>query len=565
MERKSIKEFSKELFNNQYVNISIDGSDTTIGKIVYEDSSQDPLDFYILQNEVDGVPCDIVHPWFKYSYYYDSDIEIFELTESEISKITENIELLKTLKKNEIFFIDGDFKNVTKNDSGDIEIEGIKTSLNLLDDFIIVSDKTKFLEEYYKPLLNCKYLLKDSIDVLRHCIANKYVHNSYLSLSINNMYFSIYLTNDGNITYNGVDSYNPEFKNYSASNITFPSDSKYTGENLNLLIKELEKTFESNTCFDNSLMGILKSINCDENVKNNLMEGKYYHNMQFIKYDQATEMISFTPKGKQLVYVDNILTEKNRQTIKPHKFFNTILKGTTSEYDIKCIADKILAFYNSWSVKYFKGKKLAENYSTVNTRNWATISCMDRKAENFFELYTQTPFRLGVIYREGEIVGRFIEVTCEDKFVYNDRLYYKDETVLAWYNSWVDSNKMNRKQKNSQDSKQNFYNVLKGNFNKKVVVKLRKKLEDIAIFPYLDTLTFGYRDKLQNFDSGDVRYEFTGTSGRANRIRCKIDVISNKWIDDNIAVKIDFGNKAGEYTIVENLIFSVQNQKHCLK
>ena len=131
MERKSIKEFSKELFNNQYVNISIDGSDTVIGKIVYDDSSQDPLDFYILQNEVDGVPCDIVDPWFKYSYYYDSYIEIFELTESEISKIIENIELLKTLKKNEIFFIEGDFKNVTKNDSGDIEIEGIKTSLNL--------------------------------------------------------------------------------------------------------------------------------------------------------------------------------------------------------------------------------------------------------------------------------------------------------------------------------------------------------------------------------------------------------------------------------------------------
>ena len=193
---------------------------------------------------------------------------------------------------------------------------------------------------------------------------------------------------------------------------------------------------------------------------------------------------------------------------------------------------------------------------------------MDRKAENFFEIYTQPPFRLGVIYREGVVVGRFIEVTTDDKFVYNDRLYYKDETVVAWYNSWCDQNKITRKERNSFDSKDKFYNIEKGNFTKKVTVTLRKQLDSFTIYPYMDTLTYGFKNKLQNFDSESVRFHFTGaesTAGQCTRVRCTMDAVTKKWIENEFAIRIDFGKNAGYHTTVENLIYSGVNNGHCLK
>ena len=44
-----------------------------------------------------------------------------------------------------------------------------------------------------------------------------------------------------------------------------------------------------------------------------------------------------------------------------------------------------------------------------------------------------------------------------------------------------------------------------------------------------------------------------------------MDVITKKWIENEFAIKIDFGKDAGNYTTVENLIYSGVNKGHCLK
>ena len=562
MKKVDVKTFTKETFNNRLVKITISGSDFEIGRVVYETESEGDQDFYVLQNIYDGVPCDIIDPLFKYSYYNDDSMVIFELTSDELDKVNADIELLSSLQTGDTVYLNGNFRQVIRNAEGKLTLEGTSDLLDIGKGISFVKDKKVFLKHLYKNILDFPYLSDLYKNHIVETVNQGRFYTDRFMVEVNGYELQYYIHLNGTIEYNGINSHP---SNYTIAGLDFTTSFTLTIENFDRLKSHITSVFEKITLFNKSLLSILKNVECDPEVKTKMLEGKFYNNMQFIDYDNGNQMITYTPKGKEIIYEKGAPTQKNRQSIKPHKFFNTILKGLASEYDIKCIADKLLAFYNSWTIKYFKGRKFAENYSTTNTRHWATQSCMDRKAENFFELYTNTPFKLGIIYREGEIVGRFIEVTCDDKFVYNDRLYYKDETVLAWYNSWVDQNKKVRKDKNSQDSKERFYSLERGIFVKNVSVTLRTPLDKIAVYPYLDTLAFGYKNKLQNFDSSEVRYQFTSTSGKCNRLRCKLDILTNRYIDENLAVAIGFGTKSGSYTLVENLIYSAENQAHCLK
>lgn len=561
MSRKRIETFSKAEFNQKLVYFDLYGGDQFgYGRIVYEEASEGDLDFYILQNSEDGVPCDVTDPNFKYSFYYDpADIQLYTLTEEEEKTFTERIRLLETLDKNDSVFWKGSIKKISKKDQSGLWIGSER--LSITDVFMQISNPDTFYSDMYSKLLKNPYIMDSYRRDIESVLKGKNPYTGNVLMDVNGVCYHFKIDSNLDISYYGIQTSSKLFKMDRFENASV----KQHVQDFDIFWKSFMSSFEKRTYLSNQVSSIIRNLNCDETIKNKLIEGDFYNNMQFIDYDEETKMISFLPKGKTLVYDGEKLTQKNRQTQKPHKFFNTILKGTASEYDIKCFADEMIAFFNSWAVKYYKGKKLAENYSTVNTRDWQTKSCMDRKAENFFDLYTQPVFRLGVIYRAGEIVGRFIEVTTDEKFVYNDRLYYKDETVLAWYNSWVDKNKMNRKYKNDFSSKQNFYNVEKGQFSKKVTISLKKQLDTFNIYPYLDTLSFGFKNKIQNFDSEDVRYEFQDQYGKCKRTRCQLDVITNAYIDQHLAIHIDFGAKAGQYTTVQNLIYSKDNGGHCLK
>ena len=559
MSRKRIEQVVPEL-HEKLVYYELYSHLTGYGRVIAEGS-----DFFILQNSEDGVPCDTTDPNFSFSFMYDpSDITLYELTPDESRRLEEKLELLSTLNEGDTIFYNGDLVEVSKKSDG-IYVGSKKLSIE--SNFMKISNPDTFYKDLYKDILECKYIHPDYKSDIEHKINRKEPWTGYTTFIVNGDWYAFYINSDLTISYKRVDSRKNSFYHVDLDSTLY--DKKYSVQDYKLFIQDFLELFQKKTFFSNSLRSVLENIECDQTIKNKLLEGNFYNNVNFIDYDSQSGMISYIPKGKELVFEGENLTPKNRQTQKPHKFFNTVLKDSgASEYDIKCFADKLLAFYNSWTVKYLKGAKFAQNYSQINTRGWQTKSCMDRKAENFFEIYTQPPFRLGVIYREGVVVGRFIEVTTDDKFVYNDRLYYKDETVVAWYNSWCDQNKITRKERNSFDSKDKFYNIEKGNFTKKVTVTLRKQLESFTIYPYMDTLSYGFKNKLQNFDSESVRFNFTGaesTAGQCTRVRCRMDVLTKKWIENEFAIRIDFGKDAGYHTTVENLIYSGVNKGHCLK
>lgn len=560
---KQITAFSKEALNEKLVFAEIDGN-IGVGQIVYDGD-----DMFVLQNMEEGLESDnITNKFFKYSFIYNEDeIKVFEMSEEQTKLYSERLDVLKGFLEGDTIYLNSSFKTITKIDDNGIFCDHIRLTLN--EDFDKVSDKNEFIKSKYRHILDSKFIKEESKNaILKNIKSGKFSTDLSLYITKDGSEIGFYHTENFNIQYLG---FNKLPQNYFVIDGIHNDIAKIFAGDLKLndfdkIIEDINNVFETYTIYNKSFISLIKSLNVNEDLETKIQKGNYYHKMQFIGFDDEAKMITFIPKGKPLVFDDNgVETSKNRQSMKPHKFFNTILKDEASEYDIKVFVDKLLSYKDAYSIRYFRGKKMAENYSTVNTRGWATSSCMDKKAENFFELYTDPKFRLGVIYRDKEVVGRFIEVTCDGGFIYNDRVYYKDEQTLAWYNNWVDKNKLNRKEKNSADTCERFYNVDKGAFTKQVSVSLRKKLDTIKIYPYMDTLSWGYSNKLTNYETTDSRFVFRSTGGHCSRINCKMDIITGKYIDNEFAVSIDFGEHRGNYTTVENLVYSVKNGGHCLK
>ena len=492
---------------------------------------------------------------FNRSYSYDEDILCTEMYEDEKDIYIERIKIYSTLNGGEDLYCDGQFGKAKHLPSHGITFSG-ESLLTLNTDFFPVNFDE--VESYFKGILDSKTITEKERANIVKSIKGKGNPKNYLpslpyrgigvSTSLNKLTFDGFYNNltdlyDINIETRIFKDTIKTVRNYSEETLTAVLDKRFI----------ISKSFNST----------IKSV--DQNVYDYLSRGENNTGMQFISLDSEQKVIKFLPKKKNLVLDKDIITEKNFQSTKPHKFFTAALKGFMSEYDIKKFVDTLLTYKDPYVIKYFRGKKIAENYSKLNTREWATTSCMDRKAENFFELYTDKKFRLGVIFRDKEQVGRFLEVTTDEGFVYNDRVYYKDEETLAWYNRWVDAKGLTRKKDNTYTNKTQFYNIKKGSFTKNVTVTLSKKLEKIRIYPYLDTLTYGRDNKLTNYHDNKITYTFTNTNGKCERNNMVLDVITNEYIHNNYAVRIDFGQHAGRSTTVENLVYSSINGGHCLK
>lgn len=564
---KKITSLVREELDGKFVFFtkSTDSSVFCIAKVFWKEGHSKP---YYLQDVLDGSSPGSNHMlYFKYSYAHENSSEIYEIPESLQAKLNERVELMNTLTDGSVVFYKSRFREISKKSNG-WYAGGEK--IGVLHDFIIRTDpamtRETALNQMFKEVLETEGIDDYNKENIRNHISSEVMFSGSINLEnpytkrINAVEFDssgrLWLYSNSGDNLSGIFNKIPTSMHYGYVPLYAWSD---------LFMDAQSSYLETMTLLSNKFSKQLQTVSCDEGLKNYMLSGEYYHKMQYVDFDIATQMITFTPKGKDIIITDGNIDSKNRQSVKVHKFFNTILKGKGSEYDIKCFADKFIAFFTAFEVKYYKGKKFAECYSKVNTRDWATTSCMDRKAENFFEMYTSSRFRLGVIYRESEVVARFIEVTTDEGFVYNDRIYYKDETVLGWYNGWVDSNKLNRKAKNTHDSKRSFYNITKGEFEKTVTVTLSRELGDYSVYPYLDTLSYGKKKTLSNADDKTMRFRFLDQYGKCERLRSKLDIISRQWIDENEAVQITYGQHMGEFTVVDNLFYSVNNGGHCLK
>ena len=492
---------------------------------------------------------------FKRSWCYDNAIICTEMTESETHMYIEKIKEYNSLKNGDKIYCNGKLGEVKVLSTHGRTFNG-ESIIILDDDFFVLEEEAI---KSFKNITEDPLLDKKDIELFINNLGNysnvarflpKYFYKkipvstdieSNLNIDINDERLSDYFGNISNIPRSIIQSIRDIDSN------------------------KINEYYDERFFMDKNLLEIIKSIN--STVHNFFIDSSSVNNtkMNFISLDLKEKVIKFIAKGKDVVLAKDLLTDKNFQTVKPHKFFNAVLKEIMSEYDIKKFVDTLLAYKDPYIIKYYKGKKIAENYSKLNTREWSTTSCMDRKAENFFEMYTDRRFRLGVIFCGKEQVGRFLEVTADDGFVYNDRLYYKDENTLAWYNNWVNSKGLTRKADNSHSSKTAFFNATKGRFNKDVTVSLAKDLGKLKIYPYLDTLTYGNKNKLTNYETRDTTYTFTGTNGKCSRNNMVLDAVTGEYIHTHFAVRIDFGKNAGKSTTVEHLIYSSENGGHCLK
>ena len=492
---------------------------------------------------------------FKKSWCYDGEIICMEMTDSDKNVYIEKIKMYNALNDGDKIYYNGKIGNVEIMAAHGKTFKA-ESVITLEHDVFILGEETV---KSFKNITEDPLLDKKDIE--------NFV-NGFKGYSIIARFFPKYFYKKIpiSITFTNrllVDINDARLDNYFANIVAIPESVISSIRDIDS--NKINEYYDTRFIIDKNLLEIVKSIN--DTVYKFFKDNSSVNNtkMNFISLDLKEKVIKFIPKGKDIVLTKEAVTDKNFQTVKPHKFFNGALKEIMSEYDIKKFVDTLLAYKDPYIIKYYRGKKIAENYSKLNTREWSTTSCMDRKAENFFEMYTDRRFRLGVIFCGKEQVGRFLEVTADDGFVYNDRLYYKDENTLAWYNNWVNSKGLTRKADNSHSSKKSFFNSAKGKFNKEVTVSLVKDLGKLKIYPYLDTLTFGNKNKLTNFETKDTTYTFTGTNGKCSRNNMVLDAVTGEYIHTHFAVRIDFGKDAGKSTTVEHLIYSSENGGHCLK
>ena len=492
---------------------------------------------------------------FKKSWCYDGEIICMEMTDSDKNVHIEKIKMYNALNDGDKIYYNGKIGNVEIMAAHGKTFKA-ESVITLEHDFFILGEETvkSFKNITEDPLLDKKDIenfvngFKDYSIIAR--FFPKYFYKKIpISITFTNRLL--------------VDINDARLDNYFANIVAIPESVISSIRDIDS--NKINEYYDTRFIIDKNLLEIVKSIN--DTVYKFFKDNSSVNNtkMNFISLDLKEKVIKFIAKGKDIVLTEDHITDKNFQTVKPHKFFNGALKEIMSEYDIKKFVDTLLAYKDPYIIKYYRGKKIAENYSKLNTREWSTTSCMDRKAENFFEMYTDRRFRLGVIFCGKEQVGRFLEVTADDGFVYNDRLYYKDENTLAWYNNWVNSKGLTRKADNSHSGKKSFFNSVKGRFNKEITVSLAKDLGKIKIYPYLDTLTYGNKNKLTNFETKDTTYTFTGTNGKCSRNNMVLDAVTGEYIHNHFAVRIDFGKDAGKSTTVEHLIYSSENGGHCLK
>lgn len=329
--------------------------------------------------------------------------------------------------------------------------------------------------------------------------------------------------------------------------------------------EENPEWLNTHTLLSKSLRKRIQATACNEEIKEYLLSMDYVIDMNFCSYNTEDDSITFCPKGKIQHWLGSSWKKEGRQSTSVHKFLNKILKDKYKEYDIKCFADEIQSA-DQYTVRFVSGYDIPRYYHDIDTDGWATNSCMSGCDTDFFQVYTSPAFELGIIEDGSEIVGRFLRVTDRTGFVFCDRLYYKDETILSFFKSWCVKNNQTRKEHQSYDDKMEFYNNEKGSFTKEVYVDISESPLDYGYMPYMDTLTYGDLDGTVLSNSyGYGSTEFTDTEGYIDNEDYLICYVSNERYHIDEMRHIDFGEGEGEWVHERYAYYSEGNNGYCLE
>lgn len=328
--------------------------------------------------------------------------------------------------------------------------------------------------------------------------------------------------------------------------------------------EESSEWLNTHTLLSKSLRKRIKATACNEEIKEFLLSMDYVIDMNFCSYNTEDDSITFCPKGKIQHWIGNSWKKEGRQSTTVHKFLNKILKDKYEEYDIKCFADEIQSA-DQYTVRFVSGHDIPRYYHDIDTDGWATKSCMSGCDIDFFQVYTSPSFELGIIEDGTEIVGRFLRVTDRTGFVFCDRLYYENETVLSFFKSWCVKNNQTRKEYQSYEDKRRFYNNEEGAFTRDVYVDISDTPLGYGYMPYMDTLTYGDLDGTTLSNSyGYGSTEFTNTDGYIDDEYYRICYISDERYHVDEMCYIEFGDAEGEWVHEDYAYYSDRNNGYCL-
>lgn len=274
---------------------------------------------------------------------------------------------------------------------------------------------------------------------------------------------------------------------------------------------ELFHKIEKTTFFAKQLSDVVRTSNCAEKLKKYFLEGAKKLDENFIDFNRGSKKIVFTPKGKPVTLDRDGGYAGVRQEVSAHKFFGKYFKESgVSEYDVKCFADEIIASYGEYKMVEIEDGKIGEFYCNLRQDGWAVGSCMRDKPLKIFKLYDDNPhiFKMMAIMLNGELVGRALRVNAklgkdDSDFTYMDRLYYKNEEVVAWFNAYCKANNIIRKNENSVGSYRTFYKdkVFTADIYVDITAHLGKQLYEVYDHtPYLDTLGCASMGYIYNYE-----------------------------------------------------------------
>lgn len=329
--------------------------------------------------------------------------------------------------------------------------------------------------------------------------------------------------------------------------------------------EESPEWLNTHTLLSKSLRKRIQATACNEEIKEFLLSMDYVIDMNFCSYNTEDDSITFCPKGKIQHWIGRTWKKEGRQSTTVHKFLNKILKDKYEEYDIKCFADEIQSA-DQYTVRFVSGSDIPRYYHDIDTDGWSTSSCMSGCDTDFFQVYTSPAFELGIIEDGTEIVGRFLRVTDREGFVFCDRLYYENETVLSFFKSWCVKNNQTRKKHQSYDDKKEFYNEEEGDFTRDVYVDISETPLTYGYMPYMDTLTYGDFDGTVLSNSyGYGSTEFTNTDGYLDDEDYRICYVSDERYHVDEMRVIDFGAGYGEWVHENYVYYSEGNGGYCLE
>lgn len=236
-------------------------------------------------------------------------------------------------------------------------------------------------------------------------------------------------------------------------------------------------------------------------------------------HDEEVSMIKYYPSNKKVDW--NGGKVKPTHTLSIYKYLVRTLKDHLTEYEIKQIGDRYVALNSSAEVIEVDDETIPFIYQNTCDASWNTSSCMRDKPKEFFDLYIENKaFKLFVIVKGEEIVGRFLKVFAKDArthedFVYADRLYYKNETVRAFFHKWCRDNGLYRKAEQSAGTRDYFYGE-EGCTYRDIYVELDENLDmdDYGSVPYLDTVSYSDgKNTLYNYEADEATRIYDKANG----------------------------------------------------